>query len=393
MPSEGQLPKEEARWQVGELPFVFRHCAVPSNAEYGVPDRLSFSLEVDPETGRICQAFSRVTADVMDKAYQHGSVLSGAMDDHGIGRSYAQDFLAYITTVLPSLAGMRILEIGCGTGYLLSLLRDQGGEVVGIEPGPQGESAHDRFGVPVVRDFFPSSQLPENYDLVIAYGVLEHLPNPAVLLRHIQKQLAPQGTVILAVPNCEPYVKSGDISCLFPEHWSYFTGPTLRATLQRNGFAAEVIPAGFGGSLYCAARLAVGGEPFSPSGDSSQELETYRTSAERVLRHLGDLLGNARQNGQEVGIYAAGRLLNALTLLHMPRAAMPGIRFFDDNDLLHGKYFPGWPIPIENRADYARRPPNLTLVASRSFGSEIIGRLTELQVGGRVLGWNDLYPA
>ena len=217
--------------------------------------------------------------------------------------------------------------------------------------------------------------------------VLEHLPDPGAFLRDIHRQLAPQGVAILAVPDCQPYLQSGDLSCLIHEHWSYFTAGSLRRVVEGAGLSAEVIPAGFGGCLYCVARP--GGAGPSPSRPC-EPLAQYRQRSFLVLQRLESVLKAALERGQEVGIYAAGRMLNALALLGEPLAGMPGLRFFDDNGLLHGMYFPGWPIPIENGADYERRPPGLTIVASRSFGQQIMARLLKTNPHGRMMGWSEL---
>ncbi len=390
MRNNAEVPTGRSRWTVGELPFCFRHLSVPSNASYGLPDRLSFALEEDGATGLVRQAFNSRVAAALDEAYRQGSVLSGAMEEQGLGRQYAMDFVRHIQTAVPDIQGRRILEIGCGSGYLLSLLRERGGAVVGIEPGPQGAAAFERFGVRVIQDFFPSEKVQDLFDIVIAYAVLEHLPDPWAFLRDVRNQLAPRGVAVLAVPDCEPYLLSGDLSCLIHEHWSYFTAGSLRRVVEGAGLSADVVPAGFGGSLYCVARLD-GAGIVPPPSDGTGTLAAYRRLSVDMLQRFKGVMAEALARGQEVGIYAAGRMVNALALLGLPSADMKRIRLFDDNDLLHGQYYPGWPTPIENRADYERRPPDLTVVASRSFGNQIIRSLSEMHAGGRILGWNDLY--
>ncbi len=392
MRNNAEVPADRSRWVVGELPFFFRHLSVPSNASYGLPDRLPFALEECGASGSIHQLFDKTVAAALDKAYRAGSTLSGAMDEQGLGRQYAMDFVRHVQAVVPDIQGRRILEIGCGSGYLLSLLRERGGAVVGIEPGPQGAAAFDRFGVRVIQDFFPSAEVQDLFDVIVAYGVLEHLSNPWAFLRDVRNQLAPRGVAVLAVPDCEPYLLSGDLSCLIHEHWSYFTAGSLRRVVEGAGLSAEVVPAGFGGCLYCVARPDGAASGFSQPGPRGQ-LSTYRRHSFHVLQRLEAVLRGALERGQDVGFYAAGRMLNALALLGEPVTGMPGIRFFDDNDRLHRMYYPGWPIPIENGADYERRPPDLTIIASRSFGQQIRTRLLKSHPCGRMVDWNDLCSA
>ncbi len=389
MPTEQTSLDMSFPWNVGELPFVFRYGETPTNATCGLPDRLSFVLDADRETGLIKQTFSKDIGDALERAYQQGSILTGAMDASGIGQSYALDFFAYIEATVPTMAGKRILEIGSGTGYLLSLLRDRGAHVIGVEPGPQGEIAEKRFGIKLVKDFFPSKQIADNFDVVIAYAVLEHLPNPGGLLREIKKQLAPQGIVILAVPSCEPYLQAGDLSCLFHEHWSYFTAKSLKAVVLQEGFSVNIAEAGFGGVLYCSAFLSEGKREVSVHMDGIQLLMDYRAKSIRMLSKLAGLLAGAKKDRKSVGVYVAGRLLNALSLIR-DSEAFSYLRFFDDNEALHGKYFPGFSPPVEGWSAFLHRPTDIVLIASNTFGDRIRERI-ETTTDSRIVGWDELY--
>src|SRR6202142_1151262 len=300
MPLDDKSLDMNLPWSVGELPFFFRHTETPSNAQYGLPDRLPFFLDADRETGLIKQPFNKDVETTLDLAYRQGSILSGAMDTSGIGQRYALDFLAYIEAAVPTMAGKRMLEIGSGTGYLLSLLRDRGADVIGIEPGPQGDNTETRFGIKTVRGYFPSNQISGNFDVVIAYGVLEHLSNAGGLLREIKKQLTSQGIVILAVPNCEPYLQAGDLSCLIHEHWSYFTTESLRAVVRQESFSVTIANAGFGGALYCSASLSGGHGWVSVHTDGIPLLMNYRAKSIRMLSRLAALLSSAKKEQKSV---------------------------------------------------------------------------------------------
>jgi hypothetical protein len=361
----------------------------PSNAPLGLPDTLPFALEFDSFTGTIRQVRNSLVERALQVGYGEGAVISGAMDSAGIGQRYAEDFLAHIKRVVPSLRGKRILEIGCGTGYLLSLLRDGGADVVGIEPGPHGEAGGRRFGVRILQGFFPHPALQGPFDLVLAYAVLEHLADPLELLDSIGSVLAPEGCAILAVPDCQPYLTAGDLSCLLHQHWSYFTAESLQTLLGCAGFDAKVHPAAFGGSLYCAARpLAIRGASKAGSGDP-HSLTRYRETSVGMLNRLAAILQSCTTARKSLGVYVPGRLINALAVGRYDLSGK-SVRFFDDNPELRGRFFPGFATQIESWQDYVEQPVDMMLIMSNTFGLAIRQRVDRL---GRseVKTWDELF--
>jgi len=217
------MQRSTKNWHIPSLPFVWSPLKVPTNGG-DLPDRLPFSLGVEPTTGCVIQLSDEEVKSALSKAYLKGSVLSGLMDDEGIGRVYAEDFLMFIEKSVPNnkLANTKVLEIGFGNGYLLKCLYEKGAEVLRIEPGNHGQNGAERWQVPIIQDSFPSKSVSEKFDLVIAFAVLEHFENPVKFLSLIMASLSDDGIVIMAVPDEGPYIDSGDASTLFHEHWSYF---------------------------------------------------------------------------------------------------------------------------------------------------------------------------
>ncbi|MBV8271295.1 MAG: class I SAM-dependent methyltransferase [Cupriavidus sp.] len=374
-------------WAVGSLPFFYTCQPNPTNAAQGLPDTLPFELEFDADHGLVRQRWSPEVDAALNAGYLHGSEISGMMDAEGIGRSYAEDFLAFIERGGESLAGKRILEIGCGTGYLLARLRDQGADVIGIEPGEQGKDGARRHGVPIVHGFFPHPEVDAKFDIIIAYGVLEHIVDPVQFVRNIANHLSTDGVAYLAVPNCEPYLRRGDISCLLHEHWSYFTADALGSVLARAGLAAEVSNSGFGGSLYSRCHL----------GPDAQD--TVRQPDGMLFRQFRDLAGAAaaRMEGLltdgdgEVGIYVPGRVVNLLSTLDA--TVLKRLRFFDDNPRMTGQFFPGVPVKLESFEGLVKRPPSRLFVATRSFQDAIVAKLRASNVNIPTVGWSDVFEA
>jgi SAM-dependent methyltransferase len=382
------------RWEVGRLPFLWTPLD-RAGADAGLPTRLPFALEVSAETGVLSQAPDAEVSAALVRAYEAGSVVSGLMEETGIGREYADDILGFIEQCAPGgVAGSRILEIGCGTGYLLHRLRKLGADVVGIEPGGHNLESAMRYDVPIVRGFFPSADIDGGFDVVVMYAVLEHIEDPVSFLRTVRSHLRPDGRTIIAVPDCEPYLATGDLSILIHEHWSYFTARTLRDVAHSAGLQpVHATRAGFGGSTYLCAERASSAAPV-PATEIARQGEAaaaYRRRAEAGLARLRSWLDDAATAGATVGLYVPGRAINALALAGSDAAH---IRFFDDDPRLHGTYLPGFGSPIESRAQLIDRPPDRVLIMSHTFGARIAAALAGLVPGQVVVQtWGDVYDS
>jgi len=100
---------------------------------------------------------------------------------------------------LPAKA--RILEIGCGTGHNLSMLGGFG-HVDGLELNEEAAALSEkRLGRKVMRSPLPElDQVPDNYDLIGAFDVIEHIDDDHAALAAIASKLKPGGKFMMTVP-------------------------------------------------------------------------------------------------------------------------------------------------------------------------------------------------
>lgn len=99
--------------------------------------------------------------------------------------------------------GGKFLDVGCGNGALLYLMRSSGFEVAGIEISPKlAERVKSNLGVEVLPARFPDEiGFDEKFDVVALRHVLEHIPDSVKAMRTISSRLRSGGYALFEFPN------------------------------------------------------------------------------------------------------------------------------------------------------------------------------------------------
>lgn len=121
------------------------------------------------------------------------------------------------------------LDIGAAGGGNTRVLRDLGWRAVPLEYGADGAQVARERGLAVIRA--DASRLPlaeGSLDLVVAYDILEHLPDDEGCVAEVARVLRPGGRFLVAVP-CDPRLWSEhDVAV---DHLRRYTRSTLTAVL------------------------------------------------------------------------------------------------------------------------------------------------------------------
>jgi SAM-dependent methyltransferase len=143
----------------------------------------------------------------------------------------------------PGAGRNRLLDVGCGYGDFVALMREGGWRAEGVDPSPVVTEAAARRGLAVRTGTLEEFEgAPASFDAVTMFYVLEHLADPMGALRKAYRLLSPGGVLLLRVPDTTPIARAlrpaGIGARLYdpPFHLYDFAPGVLRKMVAKTGF-------------------------------------------------------------------------------------------------------------------------------------------------------------
>jgi SAM-dependent methyltransferase len=143
----------------------------------------------------------------------------------------------------------RILEIGCGSGFMLYPLTADGHDCVAVEPSGVFSDYVRCRGIPcygTIEEVEQSGDAANGFDLILHYYVMEHVADPVRFLASQLRLLKPNGRIVFEVPNAnDALTKLYEIPAYerfiwVVSHRWYFTEKSLAIAIQNAGARGEV---------------------------------------------------------------------------------------------------------------------------------------------------------
>jgi 2-polyprenyl-3-methyl-5-hydroxy-6-metoxy-1,4-benzoquinol methylase len=138
----------------------------------------------------------------------------------------------------------RIIDVGCGDGFHLRLLREfgnQGWKLEGVDSDVRAVKAAQRHKIDVHLGSVENLNLPQDsYDLALMIQTIEHVADPPAVLRAVRSLLRPGGSLIIVTDNTDSldfkiFKKRHWGGYHFPRHWNLFNRHTMTLLAEKVG--------------------------------------------------------------------------------------------------------------------------------------------------------------
>lgn len=148
-------------------------------------------------------------------------------------------YRSMLRSLPPARPAASLLDVGCGAGDVLVILRDAGWRVAGVEPSARACDRGRALGLDIRCASAEEIDFDAAFDWVRLSHCLEHVRDPRLVLDRVRAALVPGGRALIALPDCgglQPaWLGARWPDWDLPRHLFHFTVGTLSRLLRRSG--------------------------------------------------------------------------------------------------------------------------------------------------------------
>lgn len=265
------------------------------------------------------------------------------------------------------LEGRRFIEVGCGQGEFLKVLKEFPVEVHGIEHDARLVELARAQGLDVVQGFtetedtvFPGGL----YDVFLSFNFLEHQPEPNTMLQAIYRNLEDDAMGLITVPSFEYIMDHSSYYELIRDHIAYYTFDTLLPLLERNGFAVEECEVINRDTLSVIVKKR-------PQMEAENLLDCYvnlRKEMEVYMKYLDAW-------DKKVAIWGASH--QGFTLAATTKLGKKAQYIIDSAPFKQGKFAPSSHLPIVAPDYFKEHPVDAIVITAPGYTDEIRASIRE----------------
>lgn len=207
------------------------HCQWKCQSEQQIPIYLSTHDAHDHLFQKYIHNYDKISVDDLENSIQDTAYL----------KSQNEKFYSY----LPAMKGLKVCEVGIGKGMLIQqILKDKPAALVGVDisiPYLKYIQEKTQHQVQVVVGNAENLPFQEEFDVIIASDIIEHVLNVGDFLTSVNRALKPGGTFIVKTPNNEDINAYSKLrGCQYDfVHLRNFNKSSLKSVLIGAGFEIQ----------------------------------------------------------------------------------------------------------------------------------------------------------
>lgn len=251
----------------------------------------------------------------------------------------------------------KILEVGCGDGTFLAILKQYPFMLTGLEPSKLfwnvAMTKHDI----IYREVLTDSVAGGPFHAIVAREVLEHVADIHDFIRCCAANLYTDGILFLQVPRFETIINYDRAQNFFTDHLNYFKEQDLKLLLSMHGFQVMVCREDMGGEFTVIVAYK----------------HNYHYGMDKLFFNWNRNLDKARkllsQHNKIVFYGAGGKGLTLLSSLELKPS--PRLRLVDDDDMKINRYTPVTNFLVEPSSIIPDYQPDAIIILAEAYTDEI----------------------
>lgn len=280
------------------------------------------------------------------------------------------------------LEGKKFIEVGCGRGEFLSVLREFSVEAYGIEHKKDLVKIAAESGLNVTEGFTESKDtvIPgAPFDCFLSFNFLEHQPKPNIMLQAIYNNLTEGGMGLVTVPSLEYILKYDGYYELIHDHIAYYTFESLRQLMENNGFEVlEEEMVNRDTISIIVKKRPVKKEAASDGEDypvKYLDVSNLHKSLDIISGEIDSLLARLEKEGKTFAIWGASH--QGFTLAATTKAGERAAYMIDSAPFKQGRFAPASHVKIVPPDYWKEEPADAVLIVAPGYTDEIAGIIRE----------------
>ncbi len=366
-----ELPKE-ALFVLENAPASAQN--IPDATEVGEDKGITLNLRQCPECGLV--QFDCTPVDYYRDVIRAGGFSTTMTELRR--RQYKHLIETY------GLEGKKFIEVGCGRGEFINVLKEFPVQVFGMEHKEDLITIARENGLCVWREFPETADQkfigdPEvegsagPYDAFLSFNFLEHQPYPDVMLSAIYNNLVDGGMGLVTVPALEYIVERGNYYELIRDHIAYYSFDALRNLLENNGFKVleeEMINRD---TISMIVQKMSAEERAAHVSKATVQEENIVASLvkghEIVLKDINDLLDGLAAEQKTIALWGASH--QGFTLASTTPLCERVSYIIDSAPFKQGRFAPASHLPIVAPDYFLEHPVDVIMIVAPGYSDEI----------------------